>query len=173
MAKKEPTIADAVDIFFNIIDRCGFSVFKREDKILHTKNKKNAGTYFIIDQTLWNAVSEDQDFNEIVRELSPLIPADRLIIDRIPLLRDMENGWIEISDESMMNDPKIYISLEGYNYQIEVNKTIWPIRFKKAENNNFAYKIFRGKTDSFAIRKKFVGPLDDTSFYMVRMFQII
>lgn len=173
MAKKEPTIEDAVAVFFNIVDRCGFSIFKREDKIMYTRNKDNAGTYFLIEQELWNVLSEDQDFNEIVRELSPTIPADRMIIDRIPLLRDMDNGWIEISDESMMNDPKIYISIEGYNYQIEVNKTIWPVRFKKAENNNYAYKIFRGKTDSFAIRKKFESPVKDASFYMVRMFQII
>lgn len=174
MAKKEPCIADAAITFMNILERSQFTSLLRDNRILYTKNKKNAsGTVFVIDQSLWNVLSEDQDFVEMSRELNPLIPLDRIILDRLYFAKDMDNGWIDIPTESMLNDDRIYINLEGFEYKIEINKSIWPVRFKKNEFDNFSYRIFNKPFNAFAIRKKFEGPVDDSSFYMMRVFQII
>lgn len=173
MAKKEPTIEDAVNNFFDVIGRCGFSVFRRYDRVLHSKSKKNTGTFFIVEQNLWNVVSEDQDFNEITREFNPLIDADRLILDKMIFTNDMVEGWVPIPDDDMASDKRIFIKLDNFEYEIEINKTLWPIRFRKAENNNFSYKIFKVPFNAFAIRKKFEGVGDETSFYMMRVFRII
>ena len=173
MAKKEPTIADAAVSFLDVLQRCQFTSLLRENRILYTKGKKTGGTFFVIDQSLWNALTEDQDFNEMSRELNPLIPSDRIVLDRLYFARDMENEWIDIPTESMLNDDRIFINIEGFEYKIEINKTIWPVRFKKAEFDNFSYRIFNKPFHAFAIRKKFVGPVDDSSFYLMRVFQII
>lgn len=173
MAKKEPTIEDTVNLFFDVINRCGFQVFRRYNTILHSKSKKNSGTFFVVEQNLWNIISEDQDFNEITREFNPLIDSDRLILDKMIFTKDMDNGWIQIPDEEMQSDKRIFIAIDGFEYNVEINKTIWPIRFRKAENGNFSYKVFRSPFYAFAIRKKFEGVGEDASFYMMRVFQII
>ena len=175
MAKKEPTIDDAIITFMDVLERCQFTSLLRENRVIYTKNdkKKSAGAILVIDQELWNKLADDQDFNEMSREMNPLIEDDRFIIDRLCFVRDMENDWITIPDESMANLERIFIDVKGFEYKIEINKTIWPVRFKKAEMNNFSYQIFNKPFNAFVIRKKFEGPVPESSFYLVRIFQII
>lgn len=175
MAKKTPTIGDAASDFINVIARCQFTTLKRENRTLYSKNpkRKNSGTLFMIDQGLWDEICKNEEFMKNVSELNPSDMNDRFVIDRLIFTHDMENGWIDIDNDEMANLDRIYITLDGFDYKIEINKTIWPMRFKKAEYVNFSYKIFTKPFNAFAIRKRFEGPVEDSSFYIMRVFQII
>ncbi len=174
MAKKEPTIDDALTMFMDVLNRSQVVSMKYENNILYTKNEKSSSPMvLIVDHTLWVKLMENEKFSSMISELSPLDENDRVTLDRINLVKDMDSGWLEISADSMQNDDRIFINLDGFEYQIEINKTIWPLRFKKAEFTNFSYQIFPKPYNTFVIRKKFDGPVDDSSFYLMRLFQII
>lgn len=175
MAKKETTISDAVAEFISIMDRCQFISFKYENRIIYTTNpkKKNTNTVFIPDEALWLALTENENFMKKCKELDPTNANDRIILERLSFTKDMDTNWIEIDNNSMANDDRIYIKLDGFEYKIEINKTIWPLRFKKNEFGNFSYRIFNKPFPAFAIRKKFISNIEGGSFYMLRIFQII
>lgn len=174
MAKKEPTVEDSVAMFMDVIERCQFKSMLRENRVLYGKNAKKKSALLIPDQTLWNHLIENQDIAEMVRELNPKVETDRLILRWMSYANDMNNDWIAITDEEMTTDGRVYLKIKGYDYANEINKTIWPLRFRKAEVNNFSYKVFPAKPlDIFAIRKKFESPVEDASFYIMRLFQML
>ena len=173
MAKKEPTIEDMASTFWEIINRAQIETFLRNDRILYGINKKKMGMLIVTEPDLWCKVFENQEISDRSRELNPTIETDRHIIDDCFYVKDMENGWINIEIAEMEVADKIEIKLEGFKYPIEINKNIWPIRFKKAEFNEFAYKIYRNPKQVFVVRKKFQGPVENSSFYICRIFTII
>lgn len=174
MAKKTITMEDIAATFMDVIERSQFKSILRENRTLYCTNNKKKSSLLIADQTLWTFLMEDQDLNEMTRELNPKVIEDKIIINKLHCVDDMENGWLEIKDEEMVTDERVYLNINGYEYHIELNKTIWPLRFRKSEINNFSYKVFPAKPlNMFAIRKKFESPIEDSSFYLMRLFQII
>lgn len=172
MAKKEPTIEDAASTFLDVVKRCQFDNFVRNDRMLYTNNKKNMKTFILVEEKLWQTLSEDQEFIESTRELSPTVSIDRFIINNMSLLNN-NNIWIDIDDEKMANSDKIEVNLEGFQYAIEFNKSIWPLRFKKSEFGYFSYAIITKPFYAFVIRKKVETNIEDGSFYLMRMFSVI
>ena len=173
MAKKEATIQDAVNQFMDVMTRTKVTGFKRNDRVLYAETAKCNNLLLIPDIALWNELCDDPDLNEITRELNPGVKEDayRLVMTNVG--KHMDDEWIPIDDNKMLNDDIVYVKVEGFEYDIELNKTIFPLRFKKAEWGNFAYNIFDQPFHSFAIRKQFVSPIEDASFYVVRVFRII
>lgn len=173
MAKKEPTIQDAVDIFMTVLTRIKATGFRRNNRVLYVDSDKCNNILLIPDVGLWNVLSEDQDINEMTRELNPAVDTDKYRIQMTSIGDKMDEEWMPIDDAKMSSGEIIYIKMDGFDYDIEINNTIFPLRFKKAEFGDFSYRIFNEPFHSFVIRKKFVSPINDASFYIVRVFRII
>ena len=172
--KKEPSIEDSVALFKDIIKRASFDSFIRYNTILYSKNKKGYGSILIPEQKLWDELIKDKEFISMVRELDPSNIDDRALLEKLGPCNDINNeNWITIDDEEMTSGKTIEISLPGFNYNIPINKGIFPIRFKKSESNNFAYKVYNNPFLLLSIKKKFDGFVEDSGITLIRIFQIL
>lgn len=173
MAKKEPTIQDAVESFKAVIARVKATGFERNNRVLFVHSDKCNNMILVPDVELWTALSEDPDIKDITVELNPAIDHDRLRMEMMSFGEKMDEEWIDIKDEDMTNDHMLAIKVEGFDYDIEINNNIFPLRFKKAEAGGIAYRIFNQPFHSFVIRKKMETPVEGGSFYIARVFRII
>lgn len=170
MAKaKEPSIEDAVNNFKDVIKRGNFNKLFRYNNNIYTVNDKNITLWISVDKTLMELI--EKEYN--IEELNPL--KHREIIDNMKYLDDIdkEDYWTKIADEEMMTDKMISINVNDFEYKIEINSKIFGIRFKKAEVNNFAYRIHNDKIRSLSVKKKYESPIPNTNFTIMRLFQII
>lgn len=167
--KKELSIEDAVNSFKDVISRGSFNPLLRYNNNIYTMNDKNITLWISVDKTLMELI--EKEYN--IEELNPL--KHRNIIDNMKYLEDINNEdhWNKIPDEDMITDKMISINVNDLEYKIEINFKIFGIRFRKAEVNNFAYRINKDNIISLSVKKKYESPIPDTNFTIMRLFQII
>ena len=175
MAKKEYTLQDAVDRFLDqVVTKAKYTKFIRDNKILYGKNKKNKPMFIMIEQTLWNALPDT--FKANIREFDLSLAEDRYIQSKVKFFNERfsDEGWIEIDGTKFQNNEMITFDLpKGFDYKLEINYGIWPLRFKKDDCNNFSYKLKIEKESWFMIRKYYEGLIPDTGFTIIRMMRLI
>lgn len=171
--KKEPTIADRVAIFKDVMRRSSITDLEYINNVFHAKNAKDASVLIIVDETLWNAIFDDEELKPHISALDLDDPENHITKDRLLYIQDMDKDWIEINPESMYNGDVIEIAINGFKYSIPLNKGLFPTKLKKAEFNNFGYKLYTQPRLAISIKKKFEGPVEDSSFTIVRIFQIL
>jgi len=81
--------------------------------------------------------------------------------------------WLNIDSEDMYNGKKITIGIQDNEYDVHINKNIWPLKFRKGEADNFSYVLISGKIYRIIFRKKFDLPLEGYSFDLRRSYQVI
>ena len=172
--KKEPSIADGVELFKDVMKRSTLTDFIYLNRILLGKTSKDANVLVIPDQTLWNALLEDEEFKTHISELDISDPEQFQMNEKFSYGNGIENsGWVEINAETMYAGEMVNITIDGFKYEIPVNKGLFPTKLKKAEYSNFAYKIYTDPKLALALKKKFDGPVDDSSFTIMRAFIIL
>lgn len=171
MAKKEPTLQDAVTKFLDMMKRSNYVNFIRENNVLYGKNKRRVPIFLYIDRTLWNALPEE--FTKNVRELDMSLNEDVVIQSKFLYTQRMDGIWIPIEDEVMASNQLFDIEVKNGPCNITLNSKVFPFRFKKEDMNNFSYKLhLEGEEWYFIIKKIVDGPVPDTSFTIVRCFKI-
>lgn len=170
--KREPSINDSLTHFKDVMRRASLSNYQYVNHNVLCTTGKDVKLLIHFDQLLWNAIMDDEEIKDQFKELDISKENDRKVADQLKYLDEIEEGWIDINPELLYNGEMIQIKIDGFDYKIPINKTIYPIRFKKAEYNNFGYKI---KKDPLIllVKKKFEGAVDDSSFTIMRGFNII
>lgn len=170
--KKEPSIIDSLNLFKDVMKRASILDYLYVNKNVFCITSKGMRVYIYFDQTLWNAIMDDEDLKSHFKEVDINKEEQRIVADRLSYFNDLENGWIEMDPEKVYKGETFKISIDGFSYDININKSIYPVRFKKAELNNFAYKVDMKHMILF-IKKKFDGAVEDSSFTIMRGFNII
>ena len=173
-SKKVPSIADAVLGFKNVMSRIGLQEYTYLNHVIQSKTAKNFSVLIIPENALWDALIDDPEIN--LTELDISKPENTDAREKMyygeELSRSNE-GWIEMDPESLQKGDIINISIPGFTHEIPINKTLFVLRFKKAELNNFAYKVYSSPRLALVIKKKFEGPVPESGFYLARAFQIV
>ena len=172
MAKKrEPNIEDAINIFFNAMQRASLSDYLHVNKTLLSKSPKGYSVLILIDQTLWNALLENEEFKNHLKEFNSFgsESEDNKIFSYGTNLTD---AWIDLDIDSLYTGKVVKININGLEYDAEVHKNLIPLKLKKSEFNNIQYQVL---TDSMTLilRKRFEYSLEDHGFTIIRAFQII
>lgn len=172
--KKQPCIADGVSLFRDVMNRCGISSFKYVNNMIHAVNEKGVSMLIIPDHSLWVAIMEDKELAELFTELDITSPDGKMTQEKFVYAQELDGeNWIEINGETMYTGEMVNVTIDEFQYTIPVNKGLFPLKLKKAEFNNFAYRLFRTPKLVLALKKKFDGPVDDSSFTIIRLFQIL
>ena len=170
--KKEPNLHDSLNLFKNVMKRSSILDYLYVNQNTFSINSKGMRVYMNIDQSLWNIIMEDEHLKSHFRELDLTKEEHRIISKRLNYFEDLEEGWIEMDADKVYQGEMFKIKIDGFSYDININKSIYPLRFKKAELNNFAYKLDL-KNMMLFVKKKFEGAVDDSSFTIMRGFNII
>lgn len=169
--KKEPTILDAVENFKAVTSKVGFRSFIRYNRNMYSINQNKKHVIIVPDEALYLALLDDKDFS--MRELDLTSASDRRIQPSFQFVENMDSvGWIEMDAEKLRNNEKITIELSGYPYPLDINIKLFLFRLKKDEFNKFYYRLSLNDK-SFAIKKYFEGPVENSGFWMVRGFHVI
>ena len=173
MAKKnKSSLEDAINIFQDAMQRASLSDYINVNRTLLSKNNNDNSVIIIIDQTLWNALIEIPEIKNNVRELDITKSEESSMVPICTQCNDSSDSWIEIDCEELYSGKVIKIKVEGFEYDISINKALIPLKLKKSEFNNVSYRIFPD-TMTFALKKRFEYPLEDHGFEVIRIFQIV
>lgn len=168
--KRKPSVTDGVQLFREIVNRSKLHQFRFVNRDLICRTNKDLKLLFHFDQTLWNALMEDEIAKSFT-ELDITKDDDRSSME-MTAYTEKQNGWIDIAAEDMYSGKVLDIAIEGFDYQIQIGKSIFPIRFKKAEYNNFAYRVDYDPR-RLTVRKIFPGTVEDSSFMVLRVFNVV
>lgn len=179
--KKEPSIADAVSQIKDVMNRCLLTDYLYMNSKIISKSNKGYSVIIIPDSELWSAIVQDKEILDKMRELDLKNPNDAFYIDTINYADNItEESWIDLDAESMYNGKILKVKVtKNYEYDIPINRDLLPLKLKKAEYNNISYKVFSNFTANnkqslcLGIKKYFNYPLDDTGFYIMRVFKIL
>ena len=171
MAKaSKPSLENAIILFQDVMQRALLSDYFHVNKTLLSKNPKGNTIVVSIDQDLWNGLIETTEFKDKIKEFD-LTDSDNLVnIQKITYIENTDD-WLELDSDILYSGKVIKLTIEKLEYELNINKNVIPLKLKKAEFNNISYKVFPDMT--LAIRKRFVYPLDNCSFDIIRLFQII
>lgn len=170
--KKEPSISDAVDLFRDIIKRARIESFVYNNRTLMSYNTKNYKSYLTLDQTIWNAIMDEKDIREKMEELD-ILKANAQDKMGFEYCSKPDEGFIEIDGQEFYDGKNLHIKIDGYEYDAMINKTIFPLRFKKAEFNNISYRVYADRYPVLVVKKKWEPIVPDTEIKILRMFQIL
>lgn len=176
-AKKEQSVEDGVKIFKDVIKRASLNEFIHVNRSLYgiTTGKKNTPVMMTLESELWNHIIDDPDLKSKITELDITKVENLDTKQKMIYADDMLNsdGWFQIDEEKMTKGDIIHISLDGYQYDIPINKVLFPIKFKKSESNNFYYKVFLKPSVVLVLKKKYESPVEGSSFYLGRAFRVL
>jgi len=151
MAKKKiPSMEDALNDFKSIMLRASLSDYLHVNGILISKNPKDVSVIIKPDKSLYKYIEYIKYTDESNKEL-----------------------WIDINCDDLYAGKVISISVNGFNYEVSVNKNSVPLKLRKAEFNNISYRIFTNPKLILTLAKRFDGYVDDSSFTMFRLYQIL
>lgn len=175
-AKKIPSLEDALKSFKNVMERAFLNEYIYMNKTLISKSNGKKEFYVLIipEQELWNKIVEDPELD--VKELDVNNPEQQLLLQKISYADSLDDiGWVEIDIDKFYKGDIINIRPEGFEYNIPINKSLLPLKLRKAEYNNLSYRIFKGNnnTSIIALKKKFESKVEGCNYTLIRLFQIV
>ena len=170
--KKEPSVNDSLDLFKEIIKRAGLKDFTYIGTNMFCRTAKDINLSFHFDQPLWAIIIDDNDLKDKLKEVNITTVVGNRIATILEYCNDLKDGWVELDSQVLYDGGMIEISIDGFDYTIPINKTIFPIKFKKAEYNNFGYKVYLNNK-VLSIKKTFDGTVPNASFTILRTFHFI
>lgn len=175
MAKKKvPTIEDAIKSFNNIIERASLSNYYYVNKILLSKNQKGNSILIVPDETLWLKLIDDEEFKSAMKDIDLSNPEEYKLQQLFSYAESLDTGWTEIDAKEILFPGKVFkISLNGFDYEVPINRDFLPLKLRKAEYCDISYKIFTTPQLVLSLKKRFDSPVEDGGFTMIRLFQVI
>lgn len=172
--KKVPSIQDGLKVFKDAMRRASLSDYSYVNKIILSKNQKDKSILVVPETELWKIIIDDEELKPQIKPLDLTSPADNLLMPLFTYADDLEApGWFEIDPEIMMSGKVLKIRIDGFEYDVTINKDCLPLKLKKAEFNNIMYKVFVKPAHILAIKKYFPFAISDGGFTMIRLFKII
>lgn len=171
--KKEPSMEEAVKIFKDVMSRTSLSNYIYVNRVMISKTPKGRSILIIPDMNLWREILTDEEIEK--RELDIKNPDEIKLQALISYTDNIEsNEWINLDSELLFTGKIIKIHVNGFDYKISLNRDLIPLKLRKKEYYKISYRIFTTK-DSFVlgIKKRFDYPLEDSGFYIMRLFKII
>lgn len=170
--KKESSIGDAINIFEDVMTRSSLSDYIHVNRTILSKSDKGYSVIIVIDQSLWNALLEKEEFKEKLKEFN--ISDNENIDTKIFTYGDDINNnlWIDVDLESLYAGKVVKINIDNLEYDITIHKNVIPLKLKKGEFNNIKYRVFTNDM-TLALSKRFEYPLEDLGFTIIRLFKII
>lgn len=168
MAKKrQSSLEDAINTFEDVMLRASLSDYFHVNRTLLSKNPKGNSVLVVVDQTLWNGIMDKPEIKDRIMEASQ---EDAKICAYGDDLNS--DAWIELNSDELYSGKIIKINIDNLEYDLSINKALIPLKLKKSEFNNISYRVFP-KDMILVLRKHFDYPLDDHSFSVIRIFQIV
>lgn len=171
--KKEPSIQDALTYFREVMLRASLTDYTHVNRIMYTKNPKEKSVLVIPEITLWNAILENEEFKKHIKELSLTDPEANQISSIISYGSMIDTSWLDIDSETLYTGKIFNIDINGFEYQLTVNRDCLPVKLKKAEYSDIQYKVFTSPYHVLAIKKYFPYKIENCGFTMMRLFKII
>jgi len=128
--------------------------------------RKNYSSYVIIlpsQELIPYVIPKDVEFtnNERIKNLLRFIEIDN-------------DDWIQLNNDEILSGFNIKIQIDNYNYEVEINKKILPLRLLKKEFNNFYYKIIYGNNmPLFFMKKIFKNCIPNTNFTIMQIYHVL
>ena len=169
--KKKPSPNEALDIFKDITDRASLKMFYYNNRQMISKNPKGANIIIIPDIELWNMILES--FKDVIREIDMLDVDQSNMAELFKYTSDLSNNWLDLDTNNLYQGDVLKITIDGFNYELSINKGLIPLKLRKAEYNNISYKIFKDEGYLLGLKKRFDYPLEGYLFTIVIIFQII
>jgi hypothetical protein len=80
---------------------------------------------------------------------------------------------LPLDSDAIYRGELIEIKIAGHELPITINKDSFPLKLKKSEFNNIGYRIYSSPDHIFSLSKKFESSLENHSFTMFKLFQIV
>lgn len=154
--KSVATIDGCVKNFNEVMERSGVEWYLHQNNILLT-TIKNVSVIINIQSMLWDKLINKRDFKSKLLEPDITTEGGQKAVEIMEYGNKLEGiDWIPIDGMDLYDGKIIPIHLDGYTYDAPISKESIPLKFRKAEFNNFWYKIFTTKTGLvMAVQKRF------------------
>ena len=154
-------VEKGINTFTDIMKRCNVDKVYQENGMLLSDNQEFK-LLIIPDKSLWDKILEKNILNNIENATQEL--------SKYFYYADDEN-WIDVEiDDDFLKGRMIEIKIDSYEYFINLNRDLMALKLKKAEYNNVSYKIYLGKVNILALRKRFDS---EYGFNIIRLFKIV
>lgn len=166
MAKtKVESVEKSLERFKDIKERCKVKQLIQLNNLLMGMNEKEVTIIFKLDSDLMNVIDK-----------SDIIPIDLNNPDH-SIYNEYSNytddPLIDIDTESLFKGDILDIKINNFEYPVSISKDSFPFKLKKAEYNEIGYKIYNSPKHVLSLSKKFISTLDNHSFTLYRLFQIV
>lgn len=162
---KIESVEKCLERFNDIRERCKVKELIQLNNLLMGMNEKEVTIIFKLDSSLLDIIDK-----------SNIIPIDLNNPDH-SVYNEYSNytddPLIDIDPESLFKGDILDIKINNFEYPVSISKDSFPFKLKKAEYNNIGYKIYNSPKHLLSLSKKFISTLDNHSFTLFRLFQII
>lgn len=173
--KKIPSMDDSLKIFKDALTRATLTDFYSDGNRLIGYTADHVTIIISIDLDLLSKVSNDDD--DLKEHIKPIDLTDKDQYDMARLLTvadDLDSdAWVEPDIDKLYNSKIVRIEVAGFDYDVAIHKSFLPLKLKKAEFNDIKYRIFANPSLILAIKKRFDTKVENGSFSMIRVFQIV
>lgn len=174
MAKeKKSPLEVQVTLFKDLMERSEIHQFQFQNHTLVTV-VKDATLLIHVEDELWDKLIADETIKNQIKEIDPNSDFGKNHLWILKYADDLDEGWVDIDGMVLYGNKLVSITIDGFTYEATIGKESIPLKLKKAEFNNFAYKIYTDSNLILAIKKKF-PPTDESksAFTAIRLYHIV
>lgn len=173
--KKEPSADEALVLFKDVMQRASLTNYVYVNKTILSENPKGKSVIIVPDQGLWLSILMDKDLKDSMKELDVNDPDYEVKKTKISYINNIDiNDWITIDIESLFKGKTLKIRVaEDFEYDVPLNKSMLPLKLKKAEFNSVSYRLITKDNIILALQKRFEYPIPDQSFSLINIFKVV
>lgn len=172
--KKQPSIQDGLKEFKDVMLRASLSNYSYVDRVLLSKNSKGNSILIAPKIELWNAIMDDEELSKTITPIDITNPADYQLQPLFSFGQELSHdAWLDIDPEILFAGKVFKITIDGFDYQIPINKDCLPVKLRKKEYTDIKFRVFTSPSHVLGIKKYFPFEVENGGFSMIRLFQII
>ena len=154
-------IEKGIATFKDILKRCNVTKVYQENGKLMTDDQ--GFTLLILpDKTLW----ENLLLKKVLKDVEPVTSEQSQYFSYAA-----EDNWIDVDiDEEFLKGKMLEIKINDFEYMVNLNRDLMALKLRKAEYNHISYKIYLGKINILALKKRFES---EYGFSIIRLFKIV
>lgn len=173
--KRVPSIDDAVKNFVDVMQRSELDKFIQDGLTLLSVSPKGYTVLTTVDRPLLEKLMESDSLKAKIKSIDITDPEEKALQGKFALSNTItESGWVPIDLDALYRGDVIKISIDGFSYDIAINKGSLPLKLRKAEFNEISYRVFLQPNLILGIKKRFeTKGVENGGFTMLRLFQII
>jgi hypothetical protein len=170
MGKKVITTENETKTAEETILKGSASIYYNVNGILLSKNKLDRIILVIPDKPLLEKLLENK--NITIEELIMDNPDFKYYNELFKYGEGLaDDAWIPLPDD-FYDGGSVEITLKDYDYPVEINNSLLPLKLKKSENCDITYRIFMDPL-VIGLKKDFKSVNDGFRFSMLRLFRVI